>query len=152
MIPTSLLVLLAAGAGRSDGAPPEGPESVLVRYDLTGLLPTYDSGSSTETLMASTGSNYGETFRTSLDELYNRADLLLDLRRREHQELVGILERELAPLVLELLVEEPPEQLHQRLGVRAVVELVERRSKGLPVVGAGRRHQRLRRAAGVVRR
>ena len=65
-------------------------ESVLVRYDISSTLPTFDSSQVEESLLIRGGATPGylETRRTNLDELYRSegADKIVDLVTRLHGE------------------------------------------------------------------
>jgi hypothetical protein len=116
MIATLLLCTLLA--------PNDGPaDSILVRYDLTGVLPSYDQAQIRESLLMSAGTSQ-EHHRTPLEELTARpdADSIVELLARLFTEEFEYEGRELALQGDRDLLVLAPDDVQQRVS-RALQEL-----------------------------
>lgn len=124
MISTFFLLLLGAGGAHDKGAA-EGPDSVLVRYDLGGLLASFDSSTFVESLLMSSGSPVDEVERSSGEDLYERVDAetLVELLSRLFNEEFEYEGRALALQDAdELLVLAPPEVQEKVHGALTALE------------------------------
>jgi len=124
MISTFFLLLLGAGGAHDKGAA-EGPDSVLVRYDLGGLLASFDSSTFVESLLMSGGSPGDAVQRSSSEDMYERVDAesLVELLARLFNEEFEYEGRELALQDAdELLVLAPPEVQEKVQGALTALE------------------------------
>ncbi len=80
MISTLLFLSVVA----LQAAPPTAQDSVLVRYDLSATMPTFDGGGFEETMLLSGGNAHIEYVRTDFEEMFesNTPDVVVELLTR----------------------------------------------------------------------